>query len=215
MYLPWYKEKLAGDFMSELILASSSPRRREILSLVYPSFQIITKDVDETVDPKLPPVEIVMNLAERKAKGVAEEYPDAFVVGADTIVYLDGSILGKPKDAEDAEQMLSRLSGTTHSVFTGVAICYKGKVDTFYERTDVTFWELTDDEISEYIKTGEPLDKAGSYGIQGIGATLVKEIHGDYYTVVGLPIAKLYRHLKKMGFGEEKPAKLYVDERLS
>jgi len=189
--------------MSKVILASKSPRRRELLSLIFPSFEIETVNTDETIDLSMPPEKIVMSLAERKAEPVAEMFPDAMVIGADTIVWLDGEILGKPKDPEDARKMLSRLSGKTHAVYTGVALFHQGRKDSFFERTEVTFWEISEEEIDRYIETGEPLDKAGSYGIQGFGATFVKKINGDYYTVVGLPVSRLYQHIKLMGVGEE------------
>ncbi|KIO62198.1 Maf family protein [Caldifermentibacillus hisashii] len=186
--------------MARLILASSSPRRQEILKSLRASFEIITSNADESVDCNMPPEEIVMTLAERKAQTVAKENHDAFVIGADTIVVYNDRILGKPADRDDAKQMLMMLSGNTHAVFTGTCILHGNDKEIFYEKTEVSFWELAEAEIDRYIRTGEPLDKAGSYGIQGYGAILVKSIHGDFYSVVGLPVAKLYRALKKMGY---------------
>lgn len=189
--------------MARLILASSSPRRKDILKLVHQSFEIIVSNADESVSRSLSPEEIVMSLAKKKANAVAQNNQDAYVIGADTIVYFNRQILGKPADAREAKEMLSMLSGNTHSVYTGTTVIHGNKEETFYEKTDVTFWKLTEEEIEQYIHTGEPFDKAGSYGIQGYGATLVRAIHGDFFSVVGLPIAKLYRTLQKMGFREE------------
>jgi len=186
--------------MARLILASSSPRRKEILKQVQPQFDIITREVDETVEALLAPEEQVMTLAIRKAEAVAKDNVDAYVIGADTLVFYQDEALGKPKSYDEAKQMLTLLSGNTHFVYTGTCIFHENKKQVFYEKTKVTFWELTEKEIEDYIRTGEPFDKAGSYGIQGYGATLVKEIHGDYFSVVGLPIAKLYRTLTQMGF---------------
>lgn len=186
--------------MARLILASSSPRRREILKFLRTSFEIMSSNVDESVDCNLPPEDIVMILAKRKAQTIAEKHRDAFVIGADTIVVYQNCVLGKPADRDDAKQMLSSLSGKKHSVYTGVCILHGNDKEIFYEKTDVTFWDLSEEEIDRYIRTGEPFDKAGSYGIQGYGATLVKSINGDYFSVVGLPVAKIYQILKKMGY---------------
>lgn len=186
--------------MARLILASSSPRRQDILNQLVTSFEIISSNVDESVDKNLPPEEIVMALAKRKASSIANTHQDAFIIGADTIVVFENQILGKPADSDEAKQMLTTLSGNTHSVYTGTCIINGRNEQIFFEKTDVTFWELAEEEIDRYIRTGEPLDKAGSYGIQGYGATLVKSIYGDFYSVVGLPIAKLYQTLKEMGF---------------
>lgn len=182
--------------MQSLILASSSPRRKELLSILQIPFEVKASDVDETFHSELAPQEVVINLAERKAKHVSKNDSSAIVIGADTIVVVAGEILGKPNNPTEAFEMLRKLSGSTHSVYTGVAIVSAVRTTTFYEKTDVTFWELTDEEIHSYISTGEPCDKAGSYGIQGFGSTLVKRISGDYFTVVGLPIARLVRELK-------------------
>jgi septum formation protein len=183
--------------MQNLILASSSPRRKELLSILQIPFEVKASDVDETFHSELAPHEVVINLAERKAKHVSRNDSSSIVIGADTIVVAaGGEILGKPNNPTEAIEMLRKLSGSTHSVYTGVAIVSATRTTTFYEKTDVTFWELTDEEIHSYISTGEPYDKAGSYGIQGFGSTLVKRIAGDYFTVVGLPIARLVRELK-------------------
>lgn len=186
--------------MARLILASSSPRRREILKLIQLPFEVITSDADESIDEDLPPEQLVTTLALRKAEAVAKVNRDAYVIGADTIVYNQNEILGKPKTTAEAKDMLRSLSGQTHAVYTGACILHQDQQEVFYEKTDVTFWKLTEEEIDHYIRTGEPFDKAGGYGIQGFGATLVKKIEGDYFSVVGLPIAKLYRTLKQIGF---------------
>ncbi|MCM3599353.1 Maf family protein [Robertmurraya korlensis] len=182
--------------MQNLILASSSPRRKELLSILQIPFEVKASDVDETFHSELAPHEVVIHLAERKAKHVSKNDFSSIVIGADTIVVAAGEILGKPNNPTEAFAMLRKLSGLTHSVYTGVAIVSAARTTTFFEKTDVTFWELTDEEIHSYISTGEPFDKAGSYGIQGFGSTLVKRISGDYFTVVGLPIARLVRELQ-------------------
>jgi septum formation protein len=186
--------------MEHLILASSSPRRKELLENLRLSFEVSSSDVDESFSNELSPSEVVMELADKKATAVAAHYPNAFVLGADTIVVLDGEILGKPVDEKEAISMLQKLSGKTHEVFTGVAILSPNEKIRFYERTTVTFWELTETEINMYVSSGEPLDKAGAYGIQQLGSFLVKEIKGDYFSVVGLPVARTVRELRKAGF---------------
>lgn len=186
--------------MQHLILASSSPRRKELLENLHLTFDISSSEVDESFAPELPPEEIVVGLAIRKAKVIANQHPDSFVIGADTIVVANGRILGKPADEAEAIDMLSMLSGKTHAVFTGVAILHGETEVHFFEKTEVTFWELTDTEIQAYIKSGEPFDKAGGYGIQGFGSMLVKHISGDYFAVVGLPVSRTVRELQKAGY---------------
>lgn len=250
-----------------LILASASPRRRELLGLTGYDFEVQVSEADESVESGLPVEEVVMTLARRKAEAVfcnrlASHLDDGnasnarngssasngnnvshacngsnainsnnvsegsntsnggnvrnncgayhcdngssslgggdIVLGSDTIVVLDGQIMGKPKDAEDAARMLRGLSGRTHHVYTGVALLSAKRQDVFYSVTEVEFYPLTEEEIQNYIATGEPMDKAGAYGIQGRGAVLVKGIRGDYFTVVGLPVAETARHLKAM-----------------
>jgi septum formation protein len=193
------KEK-KGDFMQRLILASSSPRRKELLENLRLNFEISSSDADESFSETLSPADAVMELASRKSGTVAQNFPDCFVIGSDTVVVHDGMILGKPESGQEALKMLKKLSGDTHSVYTGVSIISPEKETRFYEKTDVTFWELSDEEIDTYIKSGEPFDKAGGYGIQGFGSMLVKEISGDYYTVVGLPVSRLIRELRKIGY---------------
>ncbi|MGP3738596.1 Maf family protein [Bacillus altitudinis] len=185
--------------MNQLILASQSPRRKELLDLAGFSYDIQASDLKEEINRNLSPAENVQWLAEQKANDIQKIHPKAVIIGADTIVAIDGKCLGKPKDKKDAASMLQLLSGKTHQVLTGVTIQSENRKETFYEQTDVTFWPLTQDEIDRYIETGEPLDKAGSYGIQGKGALFVQKIDGDYFSVVGLPIAKTVRVLETFG----------------
>ncbi len=177
-----------------IILASQSPRRQELLKLITSDFEIKVSNVDETLPDKITPKEAVMYLSKIKAEPFADG--DDIVIGADTVVALDGKILGKPKSEENAKEMLEFLSGRTHSVFTGVTLTSNKKVKTFAVETKVKFFELTNEEIDAYIKTKEPFDKAGAYGIQGYGSLLVEKIDGDYFNVVGLPVSTLARELK-------------------
>jgi septum formation protein len=186
--------------MQNLILASSSPRRKELLENLRLTFAISSSEVDESFDPALSPKEVVMELADRKAQVVFKENPTAFVIGSDTIVVADNQILGKPADEAEAFTMLKSLSGRQHDVYTGVSIVSPTGTTKFYEKTEVWFWELTDDSIRAYVKSGEPLDKAGAYGIQQLGGMLVKKINGDYFAVVGLPVSRTIRELKKAGY---------------
>ena len=181
-----------------IILASGSPRRKELLKLITEDFEIIPAKGEEKADESLPPEEYVMCLAEHKAAEIARSHKEAVVIGADTVVYADGRILGKPEDRDDAYSMLALLSGRTHSVFTGVCIFRGDEKQLFAQETKVTFFELTDSEINAYIDTGEPMDKAGAYGIQEKGALIVSGINGDYYNVMGLPVGKLNAVLKGM-----------------
>lgn len=181
--------------MSKIILASASPRRKELMDLAGYDFEVICADIVEVVPEEAMPQEVVMSLALQKAQAVAAEHKEAVVIGSDTVVALDGKILGKPHSEQEACEMLRSLSGRTHKVFTGVAIVCGGKVKNFFDETDVEFYSLGDDEIKKYVATGEPTDKAGAYGIQGKGSVLVKRINGDFFSVMGLPIAKLYREM--------------------
>lgn len=185
--------------MKPFILASGSPRRKELLEQVHYSFEIQTSAVDETIEVGLSPAEVVQQLAMRKAKDVFKTATNSVVLGSDTLVVNDDQILGKPSDENEARETLRLLSGRTHHVYTGVAIYSSSDVISFFERTTVEFYPLSDDEIEMYIQSGEPFDKAGSYGIQGLGAYLVKQMTGDYYSVVGLPLAKTMRALKTVG----------------
>lgn len=178
-----------------IVLASSSPRRRELMRFITEQFEIITSDAEEKTQPGLSPEETVKALAELKADDVFPKATDSVVIAADTVVACDGRILGKPADRTQAFAMLKSLSGRTHSVFTGVCIREEDRKKVFAIRSDVTFYDLTDREIGEYIATGEPDDKAGAYGIQGKGCLLVESISGDYFNIVGLPVARLKKEL--------------------
>lgn len=183
--------------MKHIILASGSPRRKEILQLADLDFDIMPSNAEE-ITTKTAPHEVVMELASIKAKDIYEQSDkQSMVVGADTVVAYQGQILGKPADKEDAKRMLSMLSGQTHEVYTGVCVIVDGEVKTFYEETKVTFYEISEDEIDHYIETGEPMDKAGSYGIQGKAAVFIKGIEGDYYNVVGFPIARFIHEITR------------------
>ena len=206
------------------VLASNSPRRKELLSQIM-DFIVISTEIDETITEELPPEKIVEELALRKAKFTYDyllklkeivqsgKTPDEKtlveakdiaagnpfgVIGADTVVALNGRIFGKPKDRDDAFRILTELSGKTHSVFTGVAVLKSDSVKVFYSETKVTFDELSEEEIRDYIDSGEPMDKAGAYGIQGIGGTFVTGIEGDYTNVVGFPMGE-FCHLVRTG----------------
>ncbi|MBO1514764.1 Maf family protein [Metabacillus bambusae] len=185
---------------SNLILASASPRRKELLELLQIPFEVIVSEVEEIVDEKLHPAEMVQSLAQQKALSVAKTNQTSFVIGSDTLVVYGGRMLGKPTNKSEAIEMLQMLSGKTHDVFTGVAIINGEQVHSFFEKTSVTFFSLSHKEIVDYVSTGEPMDKAGAYGIQGYGALLVERIFGDYYSVVGLPVARTHRELLNMGF---------------
>lgn len=181
-----------------IILASTSPRRRELLHLIFDEFEAVSPAADETARPGASPEEMVTEIACRKAAaaGLLPVCGGKIIIAADTLVCLDGEIYGKPTDTEDAKAQLRQLSGRAHTVYTGVCIIGgSGRSLSFCERSDVEFYPLSDEEIDTYIATGEPMDKAGSYGIQGKGALLVKAIHGDYYNVMGLPVARLSRAL--------------------
>ena len=175
----------------KLVLASKSPRRSEILKNAGYEFTVRVADADETIPDGTKPEDAVVFLAARKAMAV-ERADDETILGADTIVVLDDKILGKPKDREDAYNMLKSLSGRAHSVFTGVCIIENGKSMTFAEETQVEFLSLTDKEIYEYIDTNDCYDKAGAYGIQGYASKFIRRISGDYFNVVGLPISAIF-----------------------
>ncbi len=173
----------------KIILASKSPRRRELLSKITENFEIITADCDESLPPEIHPRKGVEILAVRKGEAVAKANPDALVISSDTLVELDGVPLGKPTDEKDAQNMLRSLSGRAHNVHTGVAVHYMGGVYSGVDSTAVHFRAITDSEILEYIATGEPMDKAGSYGIQGLGGRFVEKYEGSFDTVVGLCVS--------------------------
>jgi septum formation protein len=182
-----------------LVLASRSPRRRKLLELIGARFTVHISPAEEVLPEGLPPDAIVQQLALEKAAPVAALHPDALTLGADTLVVLDGAVLGKPADAADAHAMLRRLAGRTHTVYTGLALLHPAtdRHLTVYEATQVTFAPLTDGEIAAYVASGAPMDKAGAYGIQDDrGALFIQRIDGDYYNVVGLPLHRLYQTLK-------------------
>jgi septum formation protein len=186
---------------SRLILASKSPRRNELLKQMGFDFEVIPSRVIENFIQTEPPEEHVIRLAEAKARDVARENPDRWVIAADTIVYINGSNLGKPKDREEAVEMLRRLSGQEHSVLTGFSVCHleKMKNDKEAVRTAVRIKGLTTAEIEWYVQTGEPFDKAGGYAVQGIGAFMIESIRGSYTNVVGLPLCELIQMLSRLG----------------
>lgn len=181
----------------KIILASNSPRRKELFKYIVDDFTVHVSEIIEDYDPTFKPEEIVTYLSKQKALAVSKTFPTDVIVGSDTIVYIDGEVLGKPHSKEEAYKMLRKLAGRTHKVYTGVTIIYHNQIESFYSETSVTFYEMSDAEIYQYIETNEPMDKAGAYGIQGYGAKFIKSIEGDYFTVVGLPVALLYQHLKK------------------
>ena len=194
--------------MEKIILASSSPRRRELMAQAGFAFEVLVSEADETIEAETPG-EMVEVLSERKAAAVAEEIKkqgfaeeSVLLVGADTMVAIDGKKLGKPKDEKGAEEMLEELSGRTHQVYTGVALfsVKEGIIEkktTFHECTDVTMVSMTEKEIADYVASGDPMDKAGAYGIQGLAAIFISEIKGDYYNVVGLPISRVYHEIEQ------------------
>lgn len=187
-----------------LILASNSPRRRYLLAQAGLTFSVIPSNVDEHQVAMSDPAVYVRTLAESKAIDISEKHPDSWVIGADTIVLIEHRILGKPDSKDAARDMLRRLSGKSHQVFTGYCICRKREDRLFSDtvKTDVRFKNLSDPEIEWYIQTGEPFDKAGAYGIQGIGSFLVKSINGSYTNVVGLPVCEVISFLMKEGVVE-------------
>ena len=205
--------------MSRIILASASPRRRELLEQVGVEFEICPAKGEEVIT-HTSPEDVVLELSRQKAQEVAAgilsyntSHPelttpqDILVIGADTVVAYEGNILGKPRDEADASRTIAMLAGHTHSVYTGVALVFmdasgRAGVHSFYEKTDVTVYPMNEQEIARYVASKEPMDKAGSYGIQGQAAAFVKEIHGDYNNVVGLPVGRLYQELKKLGVME-------------
>lgn len=179
-----------------IILASASPRRKELISIISNDVKIVPADVDESFSNDISVAAVPEMLAVKKAAAVAKDFPNDTVIGCDTSVIVGDEILGKPADDEDAARMLKLLSGKTHQVITGCAIFKNGKSLSFSETTDVVFYPLSDKDIENYVATKEPCDKAGAYGIQGFGSLLVKEIHGDYFNVVGMPVGKLNKMLK-------------------
>ena len=187
--------------MSEcrVVLASASPRRRQLLDLIGITHEVRPANIDETMRPRETPRRHAERLAREKASAVAERDPDLITIAADTIVVVNRKVLGKPRDADDAARMLALLSGREHVVTTAVAVSRGKKLRSAVEEVRVKFRRLRDDEIEAYIATGEPMDKAGAYGIQGYGATIVERIEGDYFAVMGLPIVRLIGLLRDVG----------------
>lgn len=183
----------------ELILASQSPRRQELLKLIGLRYRIVVSDVEESVPKGATPGELVEHLAWEKAHAVHSAHAADCVIGADTIVYIDGRIIGKPADDTDAARILGTLQGRTHTVYTGVAVLSPSGEDIRHAETKVTFARMTQAEIDWYIGTGEPRDKAGAYGIQGPGGMFVERIEGNYFNVIGMPLPLLYRMLRSAG----------------
>ena len=183
----------------KIILASASPRRKELLSVITEDFLILPSDAEEIIPGDISADETAEYLAKIKAQAVAADHPQDVVIGADTCVVVGNEILGKPVDSNDAKRMLNLLSGKTHKVITGCAIISDGKTLSFSSKTEVEFYPLSETQIEEYINSLEPYDKAGSYAIQGKASLFVKGIKGDYFNVVGLPVAELNLKLKEMG----------------
>ena len=180
----------------EIILASASPRRREIMMLLGLEFEVIPASLEPEIDPALSPDCAVLSVARAKAEQVAALHPHSMVIGADTVVVVDGNILGKPESEKNAADMLRLLSGRSHTVYTGVWVCSSTGCNGFAESTEVSFCELSEQDIADYIATGDPMDKAGAYGIQSYGLRFVQRIDGDFYNVMGLPACALWRHLQ-------------------
>ena len=188
---------------ASIILASASPRRRELLGMICHDFSVVVSECEEIVS-STEPEEVTIELSKQKAQAVAAGRADAVVIGADTVVSIDGEILGKPKDREDAVRMLQKLQGGSHQVYTGVTLAWKYKdmspmYATFSECTDVTMYTMTEEDIGRYADSGEPMDKAGAYAIQGLCAAYIQGICGDYNNVVGLPVGRVCQELKKRG----------------
>lgn len=188
--------------MQPLILASQSPRRHELMRYITYDFEIVSASIDECVYENESVEDYVVRMAETKAENVYQNHPESVVIGCDTIVSYKNEILGKPVDKDEAYRVLSLLSGKTHQVLTAVSIVSSQKKKSFISKAEVTFFPLTSEEIWRYIHTDEPMDKAGAYGIQGQGSLFVSEIKGDYYSIVGLPVAHLQRHLMSFIQGE-------------
>lgn len=182
-----------------IILASQSPRRQALMQLTGLAFTVRAADVDETMDPALPAAQEACRVSQLKARTIAADSPDALVIAADTIVLIDGQVLGKPRCAQQAAQMLRQLSGRTHEVVTALSVFQGQTIRSVTDVTRVTFRPLTDAEIAAYIATGEPMDKAGSYGIQGYGSMFVSHLDGDYFSVMGLPLCPLCALLREFG----------------
>ncbi len=188
-----------------VILASGSPRRRQLVQLVGIDHDVVPSDIDETIRSGELPEQYCERLAREKAEHIAKDKPESVVIGADTIVVIDDQILGKPRDVEDAARMLRMLSGRSHTVMTAVAATLDGRTVSSVELVDVTFLPLDDERIAAYIRTREPMDKAGAYGIQGYGATIVRRIDGDYFAVMGLSLVRLVALMRELGVAYDFP----------
>lgn len=183
--------------MKQIILASKSPRRKQILEMAGFSFKIIVADIDESIDINNDLAQEIEKLSFLKALKVFSDNKDSIVIGADTIVVVDNEVLGKPKDKEDAYRMLKKLQNNKHYVITGVTILANDKSETFSNVSEVYFNPISDEKIKEYIETNEPMDKAGAYAIQGIGAKFIRKINGDFYSIMGLPLSDVYSRIQK------------------
>ena len=183
-----------------IVLASQSPRRAELIARLGLDFDIVPADIDESYRPGEMPPEHAERLSREKAEAVARSHPHALVIGSDTIVVIDGAVLGKPRDREKAVEMLMRLSGRDHEVCTGIAVAMDGRVESGLERVRVRFRALDRHACEEYVATGEPMDKAGAYGIQGYGSAIVECIDGDYFAVMGLPVVRMLTLIERFGW---------------
>jgi septum formation protein len=199
-----------SDLAPRIVLASQSPRRAELIGRLGLAFDTIPADLDERYLEGESPPEHAERLARDKAQAIAGAHPDALVVGSDTIVVVDGDVLGKPRSREQAVEMLTRLAGREHEVCTGIAVVHQGRVESGLERVRVRFRPLDRRACEEYVATGEPMDKAGAYGIQGFGSALVEGIDGDYFAVMGLPVVHMLALFERFGwryaFGELRRA---------
>ena len=183
----------------DIVLASKSPRRQELLKNIISNFKIEVREIEETFPSTLKGAEIAQYISKQKAKAFEHTNENCMIITADTIVCLEDKVLGKPKSHENAFEMLRSLSGKKHTVFTGVSLLFKNKLTSFYDATHVSFYELSDEEINEYIKNHQPFDKAGSYGIQEwMGYVGIQKIEGDFFNVMGLPLHRLYREIDKL-----------------
>ena len=189
-----------------VVLASASPRRRQLLNLIGITHEVRPSNIDETMRPREAPRRHAERLAREKATAIASRDPDLVTIGADTVVVINRKVLGKPRDEAEAMHMLSQLNGRLHTVITAVAVARGRKLRSSIEEVSVKFRRLREDEIQAYVATGEPMDKAGAYGIQGYGATIVERIEGDYFAVMGLPLVRLTTLMRDLGiryrFGE-------------
>ena len=189
-----------------VVLASASPRRRQLLNLIGITHEVRPSNIDETMRPREAPRRHAERLAREKATAIASRDPDLVTIGADTVVVINRKVLGKPRDEAEAIHMLSQLNGRLHTVITAVAVARGRKLRSSIEEVGVKFRRLREDEIQAYVATGEPMDKAGAYGIQGYGATIVERIEGDYFAVMGLPLVRLTTLMRDLGiryrFGE-------------